>query len=694
MVDAPVARVLPLVGVPHLDRLFDYAVPEKLAESAQPGVRVRIRFAGRLIDGFVIERRRKTDHVGQLRPLERVISPQIVLPPDLWELTNTLADQYAGTRGDILRSSIPSRHASAESAGLFANGAPWPELVGSLVNISEQAQQALTAAEESLSAFHHGQAYLRAVLAGRAARASLLGPPGTDLTQLSAAVASAVAWAGVNSQGHELASVLIIAPNQREVDRVIEHLRVHMSAAQITELTASVGPAARYRRYLSILEGQARVVVGTRAAAFAPMQNLRLMILLGESDDSLVDPRAPYLHTRSILRARAEQSGAALLIPHVHRSAEIQQWVEEGFAHPLKPEPDVLNAALPWIRGLGETDFDVERELHNAGARIPTMGFEAIRRALDDDLPVLVQVPRRGYAPALACSRCRTSARCRRCHGPLELSEAQDPNAPITPRCRWCGHTDGHFTCTTCGNHAVRMNVVGQDRTVEELGRAFPGVPVLASGGAHVRDHVDARKSIIVSTPSAEPIVTNSLYGAALILDPWIVLNRADLRAQEHALRQWMDAAALVRPREQGGQVIVAADSSLLPVQHLIRWDPTGAAQRELQSRREAMFPPAAALAAIDGTSTSINSLLESWEQPDGVELLGPVELPAGIRLPAGLDQHQAAEARRLIARVPAAAAQEFGRSLRTAQSVRSSQSRSKGTSNALRVVVDPVRIG
>ena len=137
--DQPVARVLPMLGVPHLDRLFDYAVPADLDAHAQPGVRVRVRFSGRLVDAFVIERRRRSDHPGELRPLERVISPIEVLPQPLWQLVNTLADRYAGVRSDILRSAVPSRHASAEKAGLFADGAAWEDLGATLQSVEQAA---------------------------------------------------------------------------------------------------------------------------------------------------------------------------------------------------------------------------------------------------------------------------------------------------------------------------------------------------------------------------------------------------------------------------------------------------------------------------------------------------------------------------------------------------------------------------
>ena len=73
----PIARVLPMLSVPHLDREFDYLVSAEQSDDAQPGVRVRVRFHGRLVDAFLLERRSETDHVGQLGWLDRVISGEL-----------------------------------------------------------------------------------------------------------------------------------------------------------------------------------------------------------------------------------------------------------------------------------------------------------------------------------------------------------------------------------------------------------------------------------------------------------------------------------------------------------------------------------------------------------------------------------------------------------------------------------------
>ena len=76
-------------------------------------------------------------------------------------------------------------------------------------------------------------------------------------------------------------------------------LRELVSPRQITVLAAGLGPESRYRRYLDILHGSGRLVIGTRSAAYAPVANLRLAVILDDGDDNLVDPRAPYVHARA-----------------------------------------------------------------------------------------------------------------------------------------------------------------------------------------------------------------------------------------------------------------------------------------------------------------------------------------------------------------------------------------------------------
>jgi primosomal protein N' (replication factor Y) len=323
---------------------------------------------------------------------------------------------------------------------------------------------------------------------------------------------------------------------------------------------------------------------------------------------------------------RSAAAGCALLVGGFGRTAEAQLLVESGWAREIGAAREVVRARSPRIEAQGDT-YAVGADSAASGARLSPAAFAAARRALEAGAPVLVQVPRRGYLPTLACAQCRRPARCRRCHGPLGITAG----ARI-PTCRWCGAPDAHFVCGACGGHELRAAGQGARRTAEELGRAFPGTTMLTSAGDSIRDTVPARPAIVVATPGAEPIAADG-YGAALLLDGGLLLSRPDLRAAEVALRRWMTAAALVRPAAAGGRVVLGIDGSVPAAQALIRWDPVWHAASELAGRRELGFPPVVAMASLTGEEGSVLAALDDLELPDGAEVLGPVpveEAPTG----------------------------------------------------------------
>jgi primosomal protein N' (replication factor Y) len=235
-------------------------------------------------------------------------------------------------------------------------------------------------------------------------------------------------------------------------------------------------------------------------------------------------------------------------------------------------------------------------------------------------------------------------------------------------RCRWCGAADNGWQCPDCGGRQVRALVTGAGRTAEELGHAFPGVPVLTSGGDTVLPAVPARPALVVATPGAEPAAAGG-YAAALLLDGWALLGRPSLRAAEEALRRWLNAAALVRPGPAGGTVTVVAEAGLPPVQALIRWDPVTHAERELAEREQLRFPPAVRMAAVTGPAEGVTALLAAADLPASAEALGPVT-PAGPPAPAGGGQ----DGVRMLIRVPRAAAADLAAALQAAQAVRSAR--------------------
>jgi primosomal protein N' (replication factor Y) (superfamily II helicase) len=655
----PIARVLPLLTVPHLDREFDYLVSEEQSDDAQPGVRVRVRFNGRLVDAYLLERRSDTDHTGKLGWLDRVVSPEPVLTPEVRRLVDAVAARYAGTRADVLRLAVPPRHARVEK-----QTPEEPELVPvAPVDTSAWAR------------YGRGEQFLTAIGEGRAARAVWQALPGEDWAQRLAEAAAVAVNAGLG--------VVAVLPDQRDVDALHAAAIEQVPASRVVALSAGLGPSARYRRWLAALRGQAQVVIGTRSAVFAPVANLGLVLVWDDGDDNLAEPRAPYPHAREVAMLRAHQLRCAAIIGGYARTAEAQALVRTRWAHDVVATRAVVRDAAPRVVALEDSGYAQERDPAAHTARLPSMALQAARSALQAERPVLIQVPRRGYVPALACARCRAVTRCRHCTGPLALPDRGGAAA----ECRWCGRAEPALRCVRCGSNAVRAVVVGARRTAEELGRAFAGTSVITSGGDAMVSAVGDGPALVVCTPGAEPIAEGG-YGAALLLDAWALLGRQDLRAAEDTMRRWMAAAALVRPRTDGGVVAVVAESAIATVQALIRWDPVGHADAELDGRGEVGLPPAVHMAAIDGTTTATAALLDTAQLPESAEILGPVDLPTGARRPPGLDADT--EVSRMLVRVPRDGGLEMAAALRRATAVLSARK----DQQPCRIQIDPLHIG
>jgi primosomal protein N' (replication factor Y) (superfamily II helicase) len=688
--DKPVARIAVELPLAHLDRPFDYLVPERLADQACPGVRVRVRFAGQRCDGFLIERTDASEHQGSLRYLERVVSAEQVLTAEIADLARAVADRYAGTFADVLRLAIPPRHAATETATAHsAAGKPGPH-------------RPPRPDPGPWSRYPAGQSFLDALAAARPARAAWTALPGPAWPEEIARAALTTASAGRGA--------VIVVPDARDLARVDAALATltatgtgagtDAAASTVTgtvtstgvtagyvTLTADLGPAERYRRWLAALRGEALIVAGTRAAMFAPVRDLGLVVLWDDGDDLLAEPRAPYPSARDVLALRAHRAGAAALIGGFARTTEMTQLVTAGWAHYLGPDRQTLRAIAPRVRAAAD-ERELLRDEAATTARLPSLALRTAREALAAG-PVLIQVPRRGYLAGIACARCRTQARCTHpvgktgtpCNGPLRLT---GPHA--APDCRWCGALatgaenagqadeagDG-WRCPRCGHDKLRATITGAVRTAEELGRAFPGVKVRTSGGDLVLPRVPDQPALVIATPGAEPLAD---YAAALLLDGWALLSRPSLRAGEETLRRWLAAAALVRP---GGTVLVHADQALPATQALIRWDPVTFAERDLAERVQLGFPPAVRMAAVSGEPAAVASVIEAMDA--SFEILGPVP----VDQPGQQGAQQEHEVRALI-RVPRAEGTALARALHAAQAGRSARKEGGG----VRVQLDP----
>ena len=580
-----IAAVAVDISLPHLDRTFDYRVPADLESSIAVGCRVRVVFAGRLVSGIVLELH--DDPSRATADIRAVSSSAVVLSTRMANLVRAVADRYGSTFADVVRFAVPSRHAKAEAAALEQ-----PAL-----NVSGDGE--LTGCWREVRG---GEAFFTRAARGEAVSACVEIPTRRSLID-DVAAAVRVASAAM--------SVIVVAPDARDVDRI---------AARLTELglapvvmRAGDGPSIRQRAFTNVATAERVVVVGTRSAVFAPVQGSGLTIVVGDGNDSLVETQTPGWHAREVALLRTDILGWSSLFVARHRSIELQRDVELGRVRALQWTPEQWRTQSVRVEAVAERYDDADPMLQRL--RIPPSVFKAVRVALQQG-SVVLSVAHRGYVTSLRCQGCRERARCSECQGPLGLA-----GSSAVPRCGWCGRSDGAWKCPWCGDQRMRNQTIGVERTMEEVGRAFPDTPVRVVDADHPLEAIPKTPHLLFVTPGMEPAGAAAL---AVVLDADTILARHDLAAATEAVRRWCDVAATVGA---DGRVLLVGQASAPAVQALVRSDPIGFAERELEQRRSAGLPPAvhAAIVVAPPKSTAAHDIAA---QCAGARVLGPV--PAG----------------------------------------------------------------
>lgn len=549
--------------VPRLDRLLDYLIPEQLSDEVVVGGRVRVplgKGGSRRIDAYVVDISETATSGIVLAEIESANGNVPVLTPALWALARTVADRNGGGAADVLRVAIPKRGVRIEKGRLFAARAmptprPSSRTVMSLdAGVTETTQ----------------------------------GPTLRSLSQIADLVR--VSHAGV----------IVVVPDWRDLALLSRALE---DVPHVT-VDSSGTPSERYGRYLDILSGDARVVIGTRAAVYAPVSDLELLVIVDESDPLLEEPHTPYVHARDAAVVRNSLEGGRLVFASITPSVESARFVELGFVEPATAIPSRATVMLA---------NDVTDDGFAARARIPTSGWRVLRDALERG-PVLVQVSRPGFTPQVVCADCRTPHRCGTCRS--LLSGSRDG----TVLCRVCGRAPIGVKCSHCSGRETAWSGVGSVRTADELGRAFPGVPVVVADGEHRALEVPRRPSLVIATRGAEPIVAGG-YEAVLIVDGDKELQRPGLRTSENCLRWWGHAASLAA--NDASVVLANVEGAFASLFATNQWETI--VETELRERRALGFPPSTRAIAVRGSIVDLEAVRE-LDEVTAHRVMGPAK--------------------------------------------------------------------
>ncbi len=558
----PVARIRVDTGVFHLDQMYDYSVPEKLSEMIVPGVRVQLPFGNRETEGIVVDRVANPQKAVTLKVISKVLSPHPVATSATFELIEKAAEFYCCNPWDLLRSAIPPRVASVDKE------------LSVVYPTSSTARSKKTPVYQNFTPFS---------------------PPHEQI---------GLTVAEFNRSG----SVLIVAPDERDVDKLIEYLSGRFD--NVLKLSSSSTREERYRNFLLSMQLEFSVVVGTRSAIFAPVRNLASIIIYKESSPDHYELRSPGWNSSIIAKMRAESEGIALVLT--------------GFTPSVRAASEIDQRTIKFNNQ--RTQVNVQAFTPSDGTLLPGRIFSEIKKALKKG-PVLFIAPRKGYGNALLCSHCRNVALCK-CGGRLSVA-----SKGLAPTCVHCGIAFPSWRCSYCDRDKQYLAGRGIDRAAEEISRAFPGFPVVISAGDVIKESVDSKPALVLSTPGAQPQV-NGGYAAVVVLDAIRFFSHTDVNGQERARELLFETASMVSIE---GQVLLVLDDSHPIVAAIARWNIAPLLKRELADRVELMLPPSVTSAvlvtdqsAAPAIVSGLKKALEDSRLPSSTRIYGATLLPKG----------------------------------------------------------------
>lgn len=543
--DRPERIVSVLPDPPAIDKTFDYLVPEQLGDQVRVGSMVRVTLHGRRVGGWVV-----ADDVGR----DPSVAPRALQPiakvtgwgpaGEVIDLAQWASWRWAGRPAHFLRTASPD------------------QAVRHLPSAGSTAPPIHVVPDDLLAeAFATDRAVLRL-------------PPAGD--PYPVALAAAVRG-----------NALVLCPSADGA----RHLGLRLRRAGV--------PVAIMPRDWALARAGA-TVVGSRAAAWAPVRDLAAVVVLDEHDESWQQEQAPTWHARDVAVERARRAGVPCVLVSAMPSLEAQAW-----GRLVVPSRAAERDGWPKVDVIDRRDDDPGR----AG-----MFSERLVTALRSGGRVVCVLNRKGRSRLMACTSCGEVAHCERCEASVVLSDAG------TFDCARCGATRPPV-CLACGGTSFKNLRAGVTRVREEL-EALAKTPVVEVTGATRDLRLDDAR-VYVGTEAVLHQVDSADVVAFLDFDQELLAPR--YRAAEEAFALLVRAGRLVGGRRGDGRVLV---QTRLPghevVQAALLADPARVSAAEADRRALMRFPPVTAIAAVSGASApQFVDALEHGASPR-VELLGP----------------------------------------------------------------------
>ncbi|PWU10346.1 MAG: primosomal protein N' [Verrucomicrobia bacterium] len=631
-------------------RILNYLVPASLQGKAEAGFRVRVPLRSRLVLGTIIEISSEAEHFEGLRPIHEIIGSTPMIRPTLLALAQWVAEYYCAPLETILRCMLPSSLRGAEMTSrerrfLMLARSIEGEEIAHLQKVAPRQAQLLTTllkAKKGKVAFQEvglrgiselarglERRGLVSIVKERVHRDPFAGevflpndaPPlsGDQQRVLEVIIGSIRApdrsppllLHGVTGSGKTeiyLGAIcetlrlgrtaMVLVPEISLTPQTVERFKSRFASIQeeVIVIHSHLSEGERFDAWHKIHSGGARIVIGARSAIFVPLENLGLIVVDEEHENSYKQEEAPRYHARDLAVLRGSKEKCAVLLGSATPSLESYFNARKGKYRLLELRTRADDRSMPIIRIL-----DLRRLKHHGGGNIilsPSLCV-AIQERLARQEQVILFLNRRGFSTALVCAVCGHVCQCPDCSLSLTYHRV---NARLV--CHLCGHTAKiPERCPGCKDPTIRYSGIGTQK-IEEISRQlFPNARIarmdadsMTRKNAH-REVLGLFKSGQIDLLIGTQMIAKGLHFPNVtlvgVINADLGLHLPDFRAGERTFQLLTQVAGRAGRGEMQGEVFVQTFTPFSPaIQFARHHDYEGFFEQEIQFRECFGHPP------------------------------------------------------------------------------------------------------
>jgi primosomal protein N' (replication factor Y) (superfamily II helicase) len=578
----PVAQVAVEARVGSLSGLFDYRVPEELADLIRVGQRVRVPFGKRTVTGFVYALQPGPE-VLDLKPIAALLDEEPLLPPMLVELAGAVADHYLVPLDEVIRAIVPPRVRAVVHRAVKRRRQSriLRQAAESTVAPAVRLEPPQEAARERIAIAlrrHEAETFL------------LHGVTGSGKTEVYLALLEEVLAGG----GQGLVLIPEIALTPQTVGRFAARF-----PGRVAVLHSALTEAERAAEWWRIRRGEADIVVGPRAAVFAPLPRLRLIVIDEEESSAFKQERIPRYHAPTVARWLARRTRSVLVLGSATPTVVSYAAALSGREHLLELPHRAQGRPLPPVEVI-----DMRKEI--AARHFSPLSRElqaSIGGSLDRHEQSILFLNRRGLATFVLCRDCGAVRECPHCSVALVHHAALN-----RLQCHYCGsHEPLPRRCPACGSRYIKSFGVGTERIEQEVRTLFPAARVIRLD-RDVMKTPDAADRVFEQMVSGEAdvLVGTQLVAKGLdlpkvttvgVVNADTSLHFPDYRSSERTFSLLTQVAGRAGRGSAASRVYIQTYTPDHPaIRHARYHDYRGFYREELEVRRAYRFPPFAEL--------------------------------------------------------------------------------------------------